>query len=49
MLKKGYIFLTEFQVINVQGVREIENHNQNTAVIIATGKPTEEYPEWVKH
>lgn len=40
MVKKDYMFYTEFQVINVQGRKKIENHNHN--IIIPAGKFTNE-------
>lgn len=38
MREKGHLFLTEeFHLINVQGIRKLQNHHQaNTAVIVAS-------------
>ena len=36
--KEQNILTEEFQVISVEEMRKIENHYENTAVIIVTGK-----------
>lgn len=38
MREKGHLFLTEeFHLINVQGIRKLQNHHQaNTTVIVAS-------------
>ena len=39
MEEKGQIFLTEeFQVIHMEGRKELENHKYNATVIIAAGE-----------